>query len=214
MPTPRKDCCVCKKNKLLEDFHKNKRKKDGHSETCKVCANERSKKWRIENKEKSLSNLKKWKENNKDLKKEMDKKYYQKNRDKIIQRSRKYYQENKNLISERERLYYQRNKDKILNRVANYYKTEAGKEVSRNQRHRRRARYKNSNITKDWLMQLKENTVFCSICEVKMNNINHHPDQYNLDHIIPLKFGGSHSKNNVRFICRQCNLNRPKGRVA
>lgn len=73
---------------------------------------------------------------------------------------------------------------------------------------------KRNDITIDWLMQLKKNTEICSLCGKNMIETSvYHPDQKNLDHIVPLCMGGKHTKNNVRYICRNCNLHRPKKRI-
>ena len=69
---------------------------------------------------------------------------------------------------------------------------------------------KETDITSNWLMELETESIFCKMCDVKMNNINHHPQQKHLDHIIPFKMNGTHTKNNVRYVCRTCNLSRPK----
>jgi 5-methylcytosine-specific restriction endonuclease McrA len=36
------------------------------------------------------------------------------------------------------------------------------------------------------------------------------PNSKELDHIVPLGVGGTHTVGNVRIICRDCNLRRPK----
>jgi len=79
-----------------------------------------------------------------------------------------------------------------------------------NYKHKRRAKEKETDITSTFLKQLKENTNTCIICNKLMNEISYNPLQKTLDHIITLHSGGTHTKNNVRFICRQCNLERPK----
>jgi 5-methylcytosine-specific restriction endonuclease McrA len=94
---------------------------------------------------------------------------------------------------------------KEINDFPIYKKTEE-KELRRY----RRAKIKSTNIDNNLLLVMKEETIYCPICRVKMNDINHHPKQYNLDHIIPLNCDGTHSIDNVRYICRNCNLSRPK----
>jgi len=46
-----KKCTACKKEKELKLFNKNKCKKDGYSNICRECSNERSKQYYNENKE-------------------------------------------------------------------------------------------------------------------------------------------------------------------
>jgi len=49
-------CSVCKESKPLEQFHKNKNRKNGRSVTCKPCAINRSRIWEKNNPEKVKEN--------------------------------------------------------------------------------------------------------------------------------------------------------------
>lgn len=52
MPTTTtKACPGCKETKSIGEFHKNKNRKDGHSQYCRPCANERVRRWQAENRE-------------------------------------------------------------------------------------------------------------------------------------------------------------------
>jgi hypothetical protein len=46
-----KTCTVCKEEKELSEFNKNKTRKDGHNNICKVCSQERSKRYYDENRD-------------------------------------------------------------------------------------------------------------------------------------------------------------------
>ena len=46
-----KTCTVCKKEKQISEFNKNKGRKDGYNNICKICSRERSKLYYIENTE-------------------------------------------------------------------------------------------------------------------------------------------------------------------
>jgi hypothetical protein len=46
-------------------------------------------------------------------------------------------------------------------------------------------------------------------CGVKLTDIPFLPNSKELDHIIPLNIGGTHTIGNVRIICRKCNSSRP-----
>lgn len=48
-----KKCTLCKKEKKLSDFNKNKRKNDGFNNVCRICSNAESKKYYSNNKEKA-----------------------------------------------------------------------------------------------------------------------------------------------------------------
>jgi hypothetical protein len=61
-----KTCTSCTKSKALGDFGKNKNRKDGLSNRCKVCVNAHSKQWAQANPEKVKSAQKKFRKNNPD----------------------------------------------------------------------------------------------------------------------------------------------------
>ena len=52
-----KKCTLCKDNKELSEFNKNKGKKDGLNNICRICSNEKSKKYYSDNVEKHRFNI-------------------------------------------------------------------------------------------------------------------------------------------------------------
>lgn len=46
-------------------------------------------------------------------------------------------------------------------------------------------------------------------CGVRMADVPFLPNSKELDHIVPLNVGGTHTIGNVRIICRRCNTGRP-----
>jgi 5-methylcytosine-specific restriction endonuclease McrA len=50
----------------------------------------------------------------------------------------------------------------------------------------------------------------CPICKTKLVAAPYLPASKELDHIIPLHAGGTHTIGNVRIVCRSCNVRRPK----
>ena len=46
-----KNCVMCKESKEVLEFHKNKTKKDGYSNICKLCRKSYHSKWYLDNKE-------------------------------------------------------------------------------------------------------------------------------------------------------------------
>lgn len=76
--------------------------------------------------------------------------------------------------------------------------------------HLRRVRYAQTDITKEWLMELWRNTEVCVVCGSILDASGKYPRGKHLDHIVPINVGGLHMMNNVRYICAQCNLERPK----
>ncbi len=102
----KKKCSICKVEKPLNEFYM---QKGGYLEKradCKLCSNERTKKWQSEH----LSYIN-----------EYQKKYFKKNKEKIIKRSKEYYLENIVKYNKYGKEYYYNNKKKINEYSRNYY---------------------------------------------------------------------------------------------
>jgi hypothetical protein len=116
-----KTCIKCKIEKPLTEFYKHKRNKDGLTYICKLCAKQKAKKWRDENKEKKAESDKKWRDENKEKKAESDKKYAEKNKEKICEYKKKHYQSNKEIYLVNVKKHYQDNKEGRLQYAKQYY---------------------------------------------------------------------------------------------
>jgi hypothetical protein len=137
---------------------------------------------------------------------ERGKKYINKEAQK--KRSKRWYENNRSLTIERAIKWEKENKEKHYLFTKNYKRKNP--EIYTLNKNKRRAKQKETDITMAYLKQLKEETENCPLCGAKLNNINYHPNQYHLDHIIPIGINGKHMKNNVRYICGKCNLARPR----
>jgi hypothetical protein len=99
----KKICKKCGVEKLLCEFVKDKTKKNGTRNVCKICNN-------ITNKESS----KKYRENNPEKLKETQLKYRGKNREVMAERTRKYRENNPEKVKEQQKDYYWKNKEQRL----------------------------------------------------------------------------------------------------
>lgn len=197
-----KKCCKCKKVLSVEEFYKNKSKKDGLTTECKVC-NKVLKKARREanpekvrkegrksyqnHKEKRIAKTKEWQENNSDLVKQYKQKNYNKNKEK--------YHSVAN-----ERYHTPEGKAKYQARVKKYSATEKGKLTNRTKRARRKALKQNllSDYTpKQWEQCKKVFNGECAYCG-KYNELTQ-------DHFLPITKGGEYTINNILPVCRSCN---------
>jgi hypothetical protein len=79
---------------------------------------------------------------------------------------------------------------------------------SRNREHLKRAAV--SDITHAQELAMRERARKCPLCDVRMTDKPHLPNSKELDHILPVNQGGTHTHGNVRIICRKCNQSRPK----
>jgi len=57
---------------------------------------------------------------------------------------------------------------------------------------------------------MRRKTRKCPLCGVFMTGKPKLPNSKELDNIVPICMGGTHTHGNVRIICRDCNLKRPK----
>ncbi len=128
----------------------------------------------------------------------------------IKEKRRTYYILNRLVIIDNVKEHYRKNKDKIMDYKRVYWNTDVFKENRRNRKHLRRTIEKDTDITSKHLIDLKSNTINCPCCNIKMIKTPNKPDSITIDHIIPIGCGGKHMKDNIRMICRQCNLERPK----
>jgi HNH endonuclease len=85
-------------------------------------------------------------------------------------------------------------------------------EISR-RRYRAHVRYTAvSDITPEQELAMRKRARKCPMpgCGVKLTSKPSLPNSKHLDHIVPLNQGGTHTHGNVRIICADCNLRRPK----
>lgn len=67
-----------------------------------------------------------------------------------------------------------------------------------------------SDITAAQELAMRQRARKCPLCDVRMTDKPHLPNSKELDHILPVNQGGTHTHGNVRIICRKCNQSRPK----
>lgn len=145
-----KICSTCGLGKDYNEFHKNKKSKDGHKSQCKICillkekerrsSNEyklkqkaynlsipaevkrnNKKKYYLNNREKVLDKNKSWRENNRDKISEMNKNYTINNKESISNRKRKYRENNPN----QNKIWRENNPDKVKGYRKKYSKSES-----------------------------------------------------------------------------------------
>lgn len=110
-----KECKLCKIAKILDEFHRDKSKKDGRRNECKECANRKKKENHVK---RPMTDAKRayaaeYRCKNKDMLKEKNKEYMEKNKETILEKARLYAQNNKGKNAERRRKYKENNKEKI-----------------------------------------------------------------------------------------------------
>lgn len=80
---------------------------------------------------------------------------------------------------------------------------------ARNHERRARKRAAFDKVTPDFEQILREKARRCPLCGVRLIGEPFQHASKELDHMVPLNAGGTHTIGNVRIICRLCNLRRP-----
>ena len=86
-----KKCPKCGETKPIDEFYKNKTKKDGHSVYCKQCIANDSHEYYLQNKEKCKERLNKWRSENKEYVRDRDKKYRKDNPETEFNKQKRHY---------------------------------------------------------------------------------------------------------------------------
>lgn len=178
-----KICGTCKQEKPIEEFPKDKSKKDAHGSRCKLCFREYYRVWWAEHEEGQ---------------KERSRQYRAKH---AVER-RAYVKEYKRTHPEwrkaQDRAYGIKHKEQIRAYRRRRYKKHP--ELDKAKWHKRRARLANvynDFEAQDWMGLLEKYGRECLACgETK---------PLTMDHIIPLSKNGPHTKSNIQPLCLSCN---------
>lgn len=208
----RGQCKVCSETQKKAYRHNNKEK---------VAA--QKKKYRQEHKEEIAAYFYEYYRNNKEDKSAYDKEYNQKNRKRLSAQHKKYEQDNKEKLTaqrkayaeehkeekaEYDKEYRQNNKEKIAAGRRAYRQTPVGKAAVIKDKHKRRARKNNAEYERFDPTEIFERDGWrCQRCrkKVRPDCKPHHPLYPNLDHIVCLANGGSHTRQNTQLLCHRCN---------
>lgn len=178
-----KRCGKCGCNKDIDDFSKNKSKKDGRATECRLCKKQQDIKYRKEHQEYC---------------KEYQTKYWTENRIELYEQKKEYIVNNKTAHLTRQHIWYEKNKDNIKARTAQYKKDYPEQYQMYNNR---RIARKKTVIVEIFDNQDIKNKYGdkCFYCGGLFTHI---------DHYMPLSRGGPHTLENVRPSCETCNLHK------
>jgi len=96
--TDTKHCTKCETTKTVDQFHRDRSKKDGLQTQCKTCVKAKQKAYRAAN-PKEIAAKKKI--------------YYEANREKIAEKGKRYREENHEAVQERKRIYRESNRESL-----------------------------------------------------------------------------------------------------
>jgi 5-methylcytosine-specific restriction endonuclease McrA len=206
-----KSCSKCKELKSTDLFQIDKSRKDGLQTYCKQCRKTHQRNYYVSNKEKFDKKQKLNRDSNKESINESARNRYQLNKEKESERKKIYYLNNKKKIDERnknynkinkrkrqkrERIYYLENKESISEKSKIYIKNNP--ERNRNASAKRRVRQMQNGVYLITSKELKNlYSANCFYCGFNKN--------IEIDHIVPISRGGSHSIGNLISACMTCN---------
>lgn len=114
-----KICSRCELSLSFDNFHKNKRMKDGHNSWCKSC-------------------MKDWTKENSESRKEYYHKYHLENAEHKKQVASDWYYSNYEQARQKRKIRYEENKEVILEQIKQYRQTPNGRAVHRKSNNKRK----------------------------------------------------------------------------
>ena len=188
--TVTKICTVCKEEKLITDYHRDKNSKDGHFSHCKKCRSS------YVDKDKRSAYFKSWYNANT----EHLKSYREANKDKTAARANKRYLLNKDSLAAYNKKWRELNKDSIAAGNKEYVKLHREEYAAHCRNRRARLREATGTHTAEdiqniFTLQRKK----CAVCLTSIAK------GYHVDHIVALVNGGSNDKHNLQLLCGHCN---------
>lgn len=183
-----KICPKCKAEKPFDCFARSSKRPDGLQYKCREC-----------HAKEYLQKI--------DHIKARQKNWYQENIEKLSKKWIAYGAENKEKINKKSREWYKKNKSRVSEngkawRVAN---PDAKAAACRN---RRRIKYmaEGTHSASDIRTIFDNQRGLCANCKTKLFKSG--TKKYHVDHIMPLKLGGSNWPANLQCLCPSCNLSK------
>jgi 5-methylcytosine-specific restriction endonuclease McrA len=171
-----KVCKVCKLSKVISAFPNGYKTKTGYGPYCKICNNEKRRKWREDNRER---------DNAKTLA------YQSLRKEEAMKWKNKYKRENIEKVRHLSKLYRIRFPEKHTQAEAKRRALKKSCLVAEEK----------EQILRLYSLAQSESVVVCFYCESEIEQNKRH-----VDHKIPLSRGGSHSVENLVISCASCNL--------
>ncbi len=205
--TTTKQCSCCNTIKSLDSFYFMK-ENNKYKKKCKECCLLQKHEYYIKNK-KHIAHKKK----NNPYTLIKAKEYRDKNKEELAQKRKIYVNKNKEKIAESTKKWQIKNKDRQKATRIKYEKTKSFKISRTNSSNKRRFIMKNGELNinikypliSELQSMLDNQNNKCVICNIE---ISREQKNIQLDHIKPLAKGGTHTTDNVQWLCADCNRNK------
>lgn len=224
-----KYCPRCKETKPHSEFGKNKSRKDGIQQYCKVCHRERLQEYRKkpewlewrrkryqekiedereksreyywQNREERIEKVAEYRADNKEAHNNRSKQWYENNREKAKAIKKKRYWDNVEAERETSRLYAEKNKEKRAIVQAEYRKNNPEKRKAHEAKRSALEKSAEGEFSPtEWKELCQKYDYTCLCCGKKEPEIKLSPD-----HVIPLSRGGTNYISNIQPLCGHCN---------
>lgn len=227
-----KKCPACSQVLPREAFALARNRPDGLQAYCRACqsvqgkayyaahqaeASERFRAWRLENPDKQRERYQRWAEANPERAREKNQRWYKENAEKSAGKSREWYKAHREDVLRRLAI-VRRRKAKLLNarerarRAANPERVRARErmyrakraDVYRDKAHRYRVALRKLYVEPVIMAVLAERDHDrCAVCGKYVK-----PEDWSIDHIVPVSRGGEHSYANTQLAHKRCNSSR------
>lgn len=200
-----KVCTACNTEKPISNYSKRAASKDGLSPKCKSCSKKADKAYYIANQELIKNRTKEWATNHPEERQAEKARYRAKHKDRINAKGAEWYANNRE--SERIRCAEYHAKNPHVAKARELKWKASNPEATRTKDHRRRALKLNASggyVADDVKILFNRQKGKCVVCKIDISK-----GKYHIDHIMPLKLGGSNNRTNLQLLCPLCN--RQKG---
>jgi 5-methylcytosine-specific restriction endonuclease McrA len=170
---------------------------------CRAEKKQRARTYNILHRDERAAYRDKWFSEHPDAHREYRRRERVKNHARYVSYRRDYFQAHKDRIQEQHRAYRESNQDKVRAYFRKYREDHPEKMSALNRARKARDRgAPGVHTEQDVLAQHKRQHGRCFWCNCKVG------DSYHVDHVIPLKLGGSNGPENLVIACPFCNLSK------
>jgi hypothetical protein len=205
----RKRCRICELEKPAtpEFFGPNKRSRDRLNYYCRECIRQRDRARYRANPERRRAAMRVSYWANVEKRREYCRQYNAANRDRQREYDKKRRQEHPELFRQRDQQRYWSNPEKERARTRDWQKRNPERHADIEAR--RRARMREAIVEKiDRVSLYERDGGRCHVCRKRVGRA-----VFELDYLIPLALGGSHTADNLRVAHRSCNARRNRGQI-